>query len=109
MFKKKALTLIEAVVALGLLAIFALIAFPELASYQKMAKKSQVYTRMRFVIQAEIEREKAGLSHFSKVLSDGWTFLFERQEKPNHGMTEVKLTVKEEDTNVQKQVRFLVP
>lgn len=109
MRKKKALTLIEAVVALGLLAIFALITFPELASYQKMAKRSQMHTRIRFAIQAEIEREKAGLAPSSEVDSDGWTFLFERKEKPNHGMTEVELTVREEDTNVQKQVRFLIP
>ena len=109
MLKKKALTLIEAVVALGLLAIFALITFPELASYQKMAKKSQMHTRMRFAVQEEIEREKAGLPPSSEVLSDGWIFLFERKEKSNRGMREVVLTVREEDTNVQKQVRFLVP
>lgn len=109
MLKKKALTLIEAVVALGLLAIFALITFPQLASYQKMAKKSQMHTRMRFAVQEEIEREKAGLSPSSEVLSGDWIFLFERKEKSNHGMTEVELTVREDDTNVQKQVRFLIP
>lgn len=109
MLKKKALTLIEVVVALGLLAIFALITFPELASYQKMAKKSQMHTRMRFAVQAEIEREKAGWPPSSKVDSDGWTFLFERKEKSKHGMREVELTIREEDTNVQKQVRFLIP
>lgn len=109
MLKKKALTLIEAVVALGLLAIFALITFPELTSYQKMAKRSQMLTRMRFAIQKEIEGEKAGLPPSSEVNSDGWIFLFGRKEKANHGMREVELTIREEDTNAQKQVRFLIP
>lgn len=109
MTRKKALTLVEIVVALGLLAIFALIAFPELTSYQKLARKSQMHTRMRFAMQAEIEREKAGLSPTAEVQSDGWIFLFDRRETPKHGMREVELTIREESTNVQKQIRFLIP
>lgn len=109
MFRKRALTFIETIVALALLAVFAIITFPELASYQKMAKKMELNTRMRFAMQEEIEREKAGLDFSNQADSGGWKFLFDRQESIHHGMREMKLTIREETSGVEKTVYFLIP